>query len=78
MKLERTKYKRTTPKGQVEYSTTSIQLGGATFSLLKAAGKVLAKHFGLLYLNTSHLWLGKGDDQYSDYFRPYLFISCLR
>ncbi len=46
----RTKYKRTTPKSQTEYSTMSIQLGGNVFMLLKAAGKVIAKYFGLLYV----------------------------
>lgn len=49
MKIMRTKYKRTTPKSQVEYSKTSIQLNSAVFSLLKSAAKALARHFGLLY-----------------------------
>ncbi|HKU18110.1 MAG TPA: hypothetical protein VJP80_02445 [Candidatus Saccharimonadales bacterium] len=53
MKAKRTKYKRTTPKSQTEFTQWNFDLGGGFDRLLKTVAKIIAKHFGLLYLNTS-------------------------
>lgn len=53
MKLRRTKYKRTTPKFQSEFTQVSLDLGGGFDRLLKIVARVIEKYFGLLYLSMS-------------------------
>jgi len=52
MKFSRTKFKRTTPKSQTEYTQVKLDLGTGFDLLLKAVAKII-EHFGLLYLNMS-------------------------
>ena len=51
MKLQRTKYKRTTPKSLTEYSSTSISLGDGFKLLIETVVKIIEKYFGLLYVS---------------------------
>lgn len=51
MKLQRTKYKRTTPKSHTEYSSTSISLGGSFKHLFNTVARLIEKYFGLLYVS---------------------------
>jgi len=51
MKIERIKYKRTTPKSQIEFSKKTLSMGGGFDRLLKAAAKIIEKYFGLLYVD---------------------------
>jgi hypothetical protein len=53
MKLKRTKYKRTTPKSQTEFTQLSLDLGGGFDRLIKTVARVIEKYFGLLYLSMS-------------------------
>jgi hypothetical protein len=53
MQVERTKYKRATPKTSVEYSHWKLDLGAGLDRLLLAAAKVIEKIFGILYMNRS-------------------------
>jgi len=52
MKIERTKYKRTTPKSQTIHSSTSISMGDGLDRLLNVVVKIIEKCFGLLYIST--------------------------
>ncbi|MGB4768474.1 MAG: hypothetical protein WBP22_04410 [Candidatus Saccharimonas sp.] len=49
MNLQRTKYKRTTPKSHTEYSSTSISMGDGFKLLIQTVVKIIEKYFGLLY-----------------------------
>lgn len=49
MNLQRTKYKRTTPKSHTEYSSTSISMGDGFKLLVQTVVKIIEKYFGLLY-----------------------------
>lgn len=51
MKLKRIKYKRTTPKSQTVYSSTSISMGDGFKSLIQTVVKIIEKYFGLLYVS---------------------------
>lgn len=51
MNLQRTKYKRTTPKSLTEYSSTSISLGDGFKLLVQTIVKIIEKYFGLLYVS---------------------------
>ena len=51
MKIERIKYKRTTPKSLTEYSSTSISLGDGFKLLIETVVKIIEKYFGLLYVS---------------------------
>jgi hypothetical protein len=53
MKITRAKYKRMTPKSQIEFSKQTLSMGGGFDRLLKAAAKIIEKYFGLLYINKS-------------------------
>jgi hypothetical protein len=54
MKLQRTKYKRTTPKSLTEYSSMSISLGDGSKLLIATVVKIIEKYFGLLYVSIYH------------------------
>jgi len=51
MKIQRTKYKRTTPKSLTEYSSMSISLGDGFKLLVQTVVKIIEKYFGLLYVS---------------------------
>lgn len=51
MNLQRTKYKRTTPKSHTEYSSMSISMGDGFKLLVQTVVKIIEKHFGLLYVS---------------------------
>ena len=51
MKMKRIKYKRTTPKSQTVYSTTSISMGDGSKLLVQTVVKIIEKYFGLLYVS---------------------------
>lgn len=52
MKAERTKYKRTTPKTTVEYSSWGIQFG-LSAEILPYLARAIKWLFGILYMNRS-------------------------
>ena len=54
MKLQSTKYKRTTPKSLTEYSSMSISLGDGFKLLIETVVKIIEKYFGLLYVSIYH------------------------
>jgi hypothetical protein len=54
MEIERTKYKHTAPKSQVEYSETKISLGSGINRFLETVSKLIEKYFGILYMNRSY------------------------
>lgn len=54
MKIERIKYKRTTPKSHTEFTQNTLSMGGGIDRLLKAAAKIIEKYFGLLYIYRSY------------------------
>lgn len=51
MKIERIKYKRTTPKSQTVHSSTSFSMGDSFDRLLSVVVKIIEKYFGLLYIS---------------------------
>lgn len=51
MKLQRTKYKRTTPKSHTVYSSMSISMGDGFKPLVQTVIKFIEKYFGLLYVS---------------------------
>jgi hypothetical protein len=51
LKIQYTKYKRSTPKSHVELLNWKLDLGIGIERLLKAVGKLIEKYFGLLYAN---------------------------
>lgn len=51
MNLQRTKYKRTTPKSHTEYSSMSISMGDGFKLLVQTVVKIIEKYFGLLYVS---------------------------
>lgn len=64
MKIKRTKYKRVTPKTQVEYSTWNIALNFSIVSLLEKVIQSAIRFFGNLYMNMSLACLYIGNDLY--------------
>ena len=51
MNLQRTKYKRTTPKSHAEDSSISISMGDGFKLLVQTVVKIIEKYFGLLYVS---------------------------
>lgn len=53
MKIQRTKFKHTTPRSQTELSSLSLELGGDFRRLIITVARIIDKIFGLLYLGKS-------------------------
>ncbi len=59
MKAMRTKYKRTTPKTTVEYSSWNVELNASFATLIDTVIKIAKRIFGLhyMYMNKSYPYI---------------------